>query len=137
MAEIGLKNSEKIENILNSLNLAYIGDAVYELMVRNRLIEKNPQLSSAKLHVLAIKKVSAGAQSKAYDYVKDQVTAKEYEIMRRGRNNKVGHYPKHSTPIEYHKATGLESLFGYLFLNKEYDKIKEYFDKIYYFLENF
>ena len=120
---------------IKTLTLAYIGDAVYELMVRNKTIEKYPNLPLFKLHVLVVDKVKAFSQSKIYDYLKTKISADEYEIMKMGRNNKVGHYPKNSNPIEYHKATGVETLFGYLFLNKEYDKLSKYFNDAYCYLE--
>lgn len=131
-----LNNLKTSSLVLNSLTLAFLGDAVYEILVRDMLIQKNPELSASKLHFMCVNKVKATAQSKAYDYIKTTLSSKELEIMKRGRNSDVAHCPKSSNPIEYHKATGLEALFGYLFLNNNHDRLREIFNNIYDFLEN-
>ena len=122
--------------MLNTLSLAFMGDAVYEIMVRKEIIKNNPNLPAAKLHMMAVETVKACSQSKAYDYIKSKLSDKDLMIMKRGRNSNSTHYPKNSNPIEYHKATGLETLFGYWFLNEEYDKLNLVFSDIYNFLEN-
>lgn len=66
----------------------------------------------------------------AFEKIKDDLTEDELAIFKRGRNAKVGHSPKSATDGEYHCATGVEALFGYLYLNNEIDRIKELFSKI-------
>lgn len=127
------KSDEKL--LLSSLTLAFMGDAVYEIMVRKKLIERNFNLPASKLHVLSVDKVKSSSQSKAYDYIISKLNSEEIEIMKRGRNNNSAHYPKNAIPIEYRKATGLESLFGYWFINNEYEKLVSIFNDIYDFLE--
>ncbi len=119
---------------LSSLTLAFMGDAVYEIMVRKELIKNHPNLTVSKLNILSAEKVRASAQSSAYDYIKSKLTEKEYVVMKRGRNNNTTRCPKSCNPIEYHKATGLESLFGYLFLNQEYDRLGVIFNDVFRFL---
>ena len=126
---------EKEKLYLNSLTLAFLGDVVYEIMVRKQLIEENYNLPASKLHILAVEKVKASSQAKVYDYIEFDLTDKEREIMKRGRNSNSTHCPKHSSLIEYKKATGVEALFGFWYLNNEHEKIEQYFRKIYNFLE--
>lgn len=120
---------------LSPLTFAFIGDSVYEIIVRTKIIQKYHNIPAFKLHNLAVKKVRASAQALAYDYIKPDLTDKEKEIMKRGRNNNSTHCPKNSTPIEYRKATGLETLFGYWYLSGDHDRILEFSSKIFDFLE--
>lgn len=115
-------------------NLAFLGDAVYELLVREE-IAKNTNMPSIVLHQNAVKKVCAKAQAAAYNMLKTKLTEQEYNILKRGRNHKINSCPKNASPIEYKKATGLEALFGYLYLNEDYARIKEIFDYIYAYLD--
>ena len=115
-------------------NLAFLGDAVYELLVREE-IAKNTNMPSIALHQNAVKKVCAKAQAAAYNMLKTKLTEQEYSILKRGRNHKINSCPKNTSPIEYKKATGLEALFGYLYLNEDYARIKEIFDYIYAYLD--
>ena len=71
--------------------------------------------------------VSAKAQTLAYDKIKDVLTEQETAVYKRGRNAKVGHNPKSASQGEYHIATGVEALFGYLYLTEQDDRIKELF----------
>ena len=109
---------------LSPLNLAFIGDCIYEILVR----ETNRPVND--LHKESVKYVSAKAQTVAFEKIKDDLTEDELAIFKRGRNAKVGHSPKSATDGEYHCATGVEALFGYLYLNNEIDRIKELFSKI-------
>lgn len=116
-----------MENI-NSLSpaaLAFVGDAVYGLMVRKMLAEKN--LPIKELHDLSLKYVSAPAQAAAYDRIKDALTGDESEIFRRGRNHHTSNVPKSATPAQYHTASGLECLFGYLYLSGREERLSELF----------
>ena len=111
---------------LSPLNLAFIGDCVYEMLVREMLIvEANRPVND--LHRESVKYVSAKAQTEAYDKIKDVLTEEETAVYKRGRNAKVGHNPKSASQGEYHIATGIEALFGYLYLTEQQDRLKELF----------
>lgn len=114
---------------LSPLNLAFIGDCVYEMLVRESLVaEANRPVN--ELHKESVKFVSAKAQTQAYEKIKDILTEEETAVYKRGRNAKVGHSPKSATEGEYHCATGIEALFGFLYLSDRTDRIKELFSKI-------
>lgn len=111
---------------LSPLNLAFIGDCVYEMLVRETLVaDANRPVND--LHKESVRYVSAKAQTAAYEKIKDCLTDDEITVFKRGRNAKVGHSPKSATEGEYHCATGIEALFGYLYLTEQLDRIKELF----------
>jgi len=111
---------------LSPLNLAFVGDCVYEILVRETLVcDANRPVND--LHRESVKYVSAKAQTEAFAKIKDFLTDDETAQFKRGRNAKVGHSPKSATDAEYHTATGVEALFGYLYLNGEAERIKELF----------
>ena len=111
---------------LSPLNLAFVGDCVYEILVRETLVcDANRPVND--LHRESVKYVSAIAQTEAFAKIKDFLTEDETAQFKRGRNAKVGHSPKSATDAEYHTATGVEALFGYLYLNGEAERIKELF----------
>ena len=114
---------------LSPLNLAFIGDCIYEILVRESLV-CNANRPVNDLHKESVKYVSAKAQTVAFDKIKDYLTEEELTTFKRGRNAKVGHNPKSASQGEYHTATGLEALFGYLYLQDKTDRIKELFDII-------
>lgn len=116
-------------NELSPLNLAFIGDCVYEMLVRETLV-LNANRPVNDLHRESVKYVSAKAQTLAYDKIKDCLTEQETAIYKRGRNAKVGHNPKSASQGEYHIATGIEALFGYLYLTEQIQRIKELFQII-------
>ncbi len=114
---------------LSPLNLAFIGDCVYEMLVRETLVAAaNRPVND--LHRESVKFVSAKAQTAAYDKIRDCLTEEETAVYKRGRNAKVGHNPKSASQGEYHIATGVEALFGYLYLTEQHDRIKELFEII-------
>lgn len=114
---------------LSPLNLAFIGDCIYEILVRETLVaDANRPVND--LHRESVKFVSAKAQTEAFQKIKNCLTEEETAIYKRGRNAKVGHSPKSATEGEYHCATGLEALFGYLYLTEQTDRIKELFSII-------
>lgn len=116
-------------NQLSPLNLAFIGDCVYEMLVREMLVaEANRPVND--LHRESVKFVSAKAQTEAYAKIKDSLTEGETAVFKRGRNAKVGHNPKSATQGEYHTATGVEALFGWLYLTEQTDRLKELFSII-------
>ena len=109
---------------LSPLNLAFIGDCIYEILVRETLVT-NANRPVNDLHRQSVKFVSAKAQTQAYERIKDILTDDETAIYKRGRNAKVGHSPKSASEGEYHCATGVEALFGYLYLTDNMQRIKE------------
>ena len=114
---------------LSPLNLAFIGDCIYEILVRENLV-KNANRPVNDLHHESVKFVSAKAQTKAFEKIEDILTEDEMSIFKRGRNAKVGHTPKSACTGEYHTATGVEALFGYLYLSGKEERIKELFSVI-------
>ncbi|MBD8979565.1 MAG: ribonuclease III [Clostridiales bacterium] len=123
-------NDTKIQpRQLSPLNLAFIGDCIYEILVREALVcEANRPVN--ELHRESVKYVSAKAQTEAYAKIKDMLTEEETAQFKRGRNAKVGHSPKSATDAEYHTATGIEALFGYLYLSGKTERIKQLFSAI-------
>ena len=116
-------------NSLNGLSLAFIGDAVYEIMVREHLLE-NGSLQVGKLHKKAEEYVRASYQADVFDFLEPIVDEEERGILHRGRNASATHVPKGANAIEYRKATGVESLFGWLYLEGKNERIKELFRMI-------
>ncbi|MDE6413675.1 MAG: ribonuclease III [Eubacterium sp.] len=111
---------------LSPLNLAFVGDCVYEMLVRETLVcDANRPVND--LHRESVKFVSAKAQTEAFHKIKDILTEEETAQFKRGRNAKVGHSPKSATDAEYHTATGVEALFGYLYLSDNLERIQELF----------
>lgn len=109
--------------------LAYAGDAVYELLVRTYILN-NHDLNVNKMHRLAVKFVKADAQAYLVNKLKDELTEEEKRVVIRGRNAKVTSSPKNVNFMDYRYATGFEALLGYLFLNNEIDRIMYIFDRI-------
>ncbi len=121
--------SESQARQYSPLTLAYLGDGVYELLVRETLVlqENRP---NGQLHRHALQFVSATAQSDGLEAILPILTEKEEAIFKRGRNSDaVGH--RNSDVIQYKRATGLEALFGYLYLIGSTDRLEELFQKIY------
>lgn len=112
------------------LALAFMGDSVYDLLVRKYVISKL-NYPVKRLHNICSEYVCCKGQVKAYDKISELLTDTEKDIFRRGRNAKIGHAPRSASPVEYHIATGFEAVFGYLFFNEEHDRIKYLFDKIF------
>lgn len=111
------------------LILAYLGDAVYELYVRSRLVDLVPG-NSSELHRRAVDYVRAPAQAGALESLLPHLTSEEKDIVRRGRNAKPGHIPRGAEPAEYHRSTGLEALVGHLFLTGQFDRLHEILDLV-------
>ena len=124
-----LINREKEEvdiNLLSPLTWAYVGDAVYELYVRTNLVNKT-KLKPHKLHIETIKYVKAKAQADILKRIEKNLTEKELEIVRRGRNAENHHLPKNADPADYMYSTAFEGLIGYLYLTKQDERLKEIF----------
>jgi len=116
---------------INSLALAYIGDAVYELCVREYLLSKD--ICKVKdLQQEAVKYVSAKSQYQILIQMIDEhfFDDDELNIIFRARNHKIDHRPKSCDVATYKYATGFEAIIGYLYLNKNYDRINEIMDYI-------
>jgi ribonuclease-3 family protein len=111
---------------LSVQGLAHIGDAVFELMVRTWLCTCGT--STAKnLHDRAVTFVSASAQAAAAEKMLPMLNDEELSVYKRGRNTHLNSIPKASTHEEYHAATGVEALFGYLYLSGKIDRLNELF----------
>lgn len=114
----------KSPNLLPPLVLAYIGDAIYEVAVRQYLIaERN--LRPHHLHRQATKFVSAKAQAELLVLIEPNLTPSELDVVRQGRNAKSGSVPKNANMIDYRHATALESLVGYLYYSGAHDRLKD------------
>ena len=114
---------------MSPLSLAFVGDGVFELLVRERLLRNGP-MPAGKLHRLAVRQVSAKAQAKTFDALAAALNEDELAILRRGRNASGATVPKSCTPVEYRKATAIEALFGYLYLSGELSRINELYSII-------
>jgi ribonuclease-3 family protein len=121
--------TDEILKNYSPLTLAFMGDAVYETLVREKLI-KEANRPVGVLHKMAVEFVRAGFQAGAVERISDIFTEMEADIYRRGRNSNGIHIPKSSSPAEYRKATGLEAVFGYLYLKGDRERIREIFDLI-------
>lgn len=102
-------------DLLSPSVLAFVGDAVYTLYVRTALSSVNRP--SGELHRLSVKLVNAAAQADGFAVIEPELTEKELAVFKRGRNFHTSSTPKHATNAQYHTATGLEALFGYLYLS--------------------
>lgn len=114
---------------MSPLVWAYIGDAVYELYIRNYLIETT-NLKPNKLHIEAIKFVKAKAQANILENLQNFLTEEEKEIVRRGRNTQNHHLPKNAELKDYTYATAFEALIGYLYLTKQEERLQEILQKV-------
>ncbi|MBJ6361011.1 Mini-ribonuclease 3 [Paenibacillus sp. GCM10012307] len=117
----------KEPNQLSPVVLAYIGDAVFELLIRQYLISQ-PNHKLHHLHKEAISRVSAKAQCALLQRLMPALTEEEADIVRRGRNAKSGNPPKNADPHDYRQATALECLFGYLYYQQRSERIHELLD---------
>ena len=108
--------TEKEARLLNPLQLALVGDGVYELFIRNSILSNNLELSAHKMHVKAIGYVKAKSQSAIMHEIEDKLTENESYIFKRGRNAKSATVPKNADVRDYRMATGFEALDGYLYL---------------------
>ena len=108
------------------LALAFLGDSVFELMVRERLLCQANR-PAGQLHSMAVKHVRAEAQAEGANLLLPHLTDEEEQVYKRGRNAHTGHLPKNANRAQYQAATGLEALFGYLYLEGRYDRLQELF----------
>jgi ribonuclease-3 family protein len=119
--DIGL-DAEALQ--LSPLHLAYIGDTVWDLMVRVGLLHTGKNLHN--MHCAAVARVNANAQAQALCRMTDKLTVEEADMVRRGRNAHPRHgVPKNQDPAAYSQATGLETLIGYLYLTGRHERLQE------------
>lgn len=117
------KNIFDFPQDLNLEKLAFIGDAVFELVVRSKIV-CSVSGSVGALNKLKVKNVCASSQSELFEKIKDILTEEELSIFKRGRNAHIGNVPKNISPNVYHRATGIEVLFGFWYITKNYEKLK-------------
>lgn len=113
----------------NGLSLAYIGDAVYELMVRTYVLSRGEKTSEG-LHTDSIGFTNATFQAAAVRAILPLLTPEETSVYRRGRNSRPSHTPRNKGSYEYHEATGFEAVFGWLSLGGEKERLEELFDAV-------
>ena len=113
-------------NAISNLGLAHVGDGVYELMCRAYLCNSGDR-TVLKLHRDSVNLVKAPTQAKFADKLKPHLTEEEFAYFRRGKNSHTHAAPKSATPQEYAKATGLETLFGALYLLGRTERLNELF----------
>lgn len=114
---------------ISNLGLAHMGDAVYELLVRAWLCDSG-KVTNRGLHAAAIRYVSAPAQARAAETVQGELTDEELAVYKRGRNTRVNSVPQKADVEQYHAATGLETLFGWLYLKGDSQRANFLFCRI-------
>jgi len=122
-------NLSKNTLMYSPAQLAYAGDAVYELLVRSYVINSQ-DTNVNKMHKMTVKFVKAKAQAYIVNILENELTQDEKRIVKRGRNAKVTSSPKNAELMDYRYATGFEALLGYLYLNNELDRLMELFNRI-------
>lgn len=122
-------------HLLSPLVLAYIGDAVYELWVRRRVVARG-FARTGKIHSESVKYVRAGTQAGILRSIEGMLTEEEAGIARRGRNARSSHTPRSAGVADYRHSTGLECLVGYLFLKGELERLAEIMEKVFNLVEN-
>ncbi len=123
----GEKSGIKDIRQIPALTLAYLGDAIYELIIRTRLVD------SGMSHVDSLNKKASGyakapTQAKIYHIIEEKLTEEEVSYFKRGRNAKSGSVAKSGTVNDYRVATGFESMLGFLYLDGKIDRITELVD---------
>lgn len=111
------------------LALAFLGDSVYEIMMREHIL-LCANMPASELHSIKIKRVCAAYQAAAIELIMHELDEEEITIYKRGRNATGNSVPKNGNAADYHKATGLEALFGYLHLIGNKNRLQELFDMI-------
>lgn len=126
-----MMNFTKEANLYNSLVLAYLGDTLYDIYVRSRLVCENEDLSAHKLHVKSISYVKAHGQSRAILAIEDSLSDEELAVYKRGRNTKSFTVPKNADVGEYRRATGFEALLGWLYVKGRTERLEEIMEMAY------
>ena len=112
------------ENSYSPLVLAYIGDSVYEVIIRTKVINRG-SMQVNKMHKQSSELVKAGTQAELIKAIEDMLTQEEHAVFKRGRNAKSYTMAKNASMADYRMATGFEALMGYLYLKQEYERITE------------
>ena len=120
---------DKTIQSIPTLNLAFIGDGIYDLLVREYLVNSS-SAHVGELNQRKVKMVNCKSQAEFVKLILPELSEEETEVYKRGRNTKVHSASKHSTLSDYHAATGLEALFGWLYLKGRLDRINELFTLI-------
>lgn len=116
--------SEQEARMLNPLQLALIGDGVYEVFIRSYILSQDTSLVAHKIHVKAIGFVKAKSQAAIMHNIEESLTEEESYIYKRGRNAKSATVPKNADVRDYRMATGFEALVGYLYLAGKKERLK-------------
>ena len=119
----------KVSNEIAVLALAHVGDAVYELMARTWLISQGA-VTARRLHSSAVSIVSSKAQAVSAERLLTELSEDELSIYKRGRNAYANSAPNGASYGEYHASTGIEALFGHLYLSGESERLNELFGMI-------
>lgn len=127
-------SSEEVKK-LNPLQLALIGDAVFEVFIRTKILLSNTELSAHKIHLRAINYVKAHGQSIAIKMLEEELSEEEKNIYKRGRNAKSATVPKNADIREYRAATGFEALIGYLYLTDKKERLEEILNRSILFID--
>ncbi|WP_026888016.1 Mini-ribonuclease 3 [Clostridium beijerinckii] len=123
------KFSRDEARMLNSLQLALIGDGVFEVFIRNYILTQNTALSANKIHVKAIGYVKAKSQACIMHEIENLLTEEEEGVYKRGRNAKSPTVPKNAEIRDYRMATGFEALIGYLYLIGDKERLEFIFNR--------
>lgn len=118
--------TDREANAYSPLSLAFLGDSVYDTLVREHLLMK-ANMPVSKLHSAKIKLVCAEFQSDAYEKVAEQLSERELAVLKRGRNATGNTVPKHADAVQYRRATAIESLFGFLYITGRTERVRELF----------
>ncbi len=120
---LGVQNDTDIRSV-SALSLAYIGDGVYELVLRTCMLARE-NAPAGRLQRQASSLARASAQSRMVDVILPSLTEEEKNVYRRGRNAKSGHVARSASVHDYRRATGFEALIGYLYLSDRMDRMME------------
>ena len=112
----------------NSIALAFLGDAVYERFIRERIV-RHGSVGADKMHREAVRYVKAAAQEHVLRVMADSLTEDEADVVRRARNHKITSKPKNADPLTYKMATAFEALLGYLYLDGQDERLAEIMEK--------
>ncbi len=123
--------SEKNPQLSSPLTLAFIGDAVWEVYVRSRIIEEKPNMPVNKLHREAVRFVKAHGQCVAFEAIKDELSENEFSAYKRGRNANSHTVSKNASLADYRHATGFEALLGYVYMSNSAERLNELMEKAY------
>ncbi|MBQ6898739.1 MAG: ribonuclease III [Clostridia bacterium] len=114
---------------LSGLSLAFIGDAVYELLIRKYILSRG-EARVKDLHKDTVRLVNADFQADMTDVLLPGLREDELAVFKRGRNAHAGHTPKNKSEAHYHKSTGFEALIGYLYLKKDFERLEFIFSEV-------